>query len=408
MWPAALPAPLVHADPMVIVATTTTTTATPKLFAPNIPPGTWPAMALPVPFVLALPRGRDVGAEAAAELDVALRAWTRAACTSWRARFDGERAAVSADDGINAVLFHDDAWPPELIPGAVAQTVIHTDASGRYRDADIHLNGVDFRFSLDGAPGTLDLRSILVHELGHALGLGHSSDPRATMFATGSGLRWRSLEKDDVDGVCSLYPVTGSGGAGAGCETTPCPSPFLCVAGACQRAHEPRDVCSPCLRVTDACEAAGDDARCIDVGAGPTAGRVCGRACIGDVDCGSGFRCLATSTSGDLQCVSDTGCKNGASTCSTDADCKDSRCLAGACLGPANVSDAGADAASGEAGSADASSDAGAPLAPGGGGCSCEAATSSRSTSRWLPLTSLVAALGTLGALTARSRSRRP
>jgi hypothetical protein len=410
MWPAALPAPLVHADPMVIVATTaaqTTATpgaATPKLFAPNIPAGTWPATALPVLFVLALPRGRDVGAEAAAELDVASRAWTRPACTSWRARFDGERVAVAADDGVNAVLFHDDAWPAELVPGAVAQTVVHTDASGRYRDADIHLNGVDFRFSLDGAPGTLDLRSILVHELGHALGLGHSSDARATMFATGSGLRWRSLEKDDVDGVCSLYPVTG-GAAGTGCETTPCPSPFLCVAGACQRPHEPRDVCSPCLRVTDACEAAGDDARCIDVGAGAATGRVCGRACTGDVDCGAGFRCLATSTSGDLQCVSDTGCRNGASTCTADADCKDSRCLAGACLGPADVSDAGADSSPGDPGSADASGDAGAPLAPGGGGCSCEV-TSSRSASHWPPLTSLFAALVALGALVSRSTSR--
>ena len=401
MWLAALPDPLVHADPMVLEA--------PRLFAPNIPAGTWPAAALPVPFVLALPRGRDVGAEAAAEVDVAVRAWPHAACTSWRARFDGERAAVAADDGINVVLFHDDAWPAELLPGAVAQTVIHTDASGRYRDADIHINGVDFRFSLDGAPGTLDLRSILVHELGHALGLGHSSDPRATMFATGSGLRWRSLEKDDIDGVCSLYPVTGAAMAKSGCDTTPCPSPFLCVAGACQRPHEPRDVCSPCQRVTDACEAAGDDARCIDVdvgdGDGGSAGRVCGRGCTTDVDCGSGFRCVATSTSGDLQCVSDTACRNGASTCRTDADCKDSRCLAGACLGSAAATDAGPDAAAVDAGSADAGSDAGPQLAPGGGGCSCEA-TGARSPSRWPSLTSQFAALGALGALVSRWRSR--
>jgi MYXO-CTERM domain-containing protein len=402
MWLAALPAPLVHADPTVIVAP-----ATPKLFAPNIPSGTWPATALPVPFVLALPRSRDVGAAAAAELDVALRAWPHAACTAWSARFDGERAGVAADDGVNVVVFHDDAWPAELVPGAVAQTVVRTDASGRYRDADIHINGVDFRFSLDGAPGTLDLRSILVHELGHALGLGHSTDPRATMFATGSGLRWRSLEKDDVDGVCALYPVAGGTMAKSGCETTPCPSPFLCVAGECQRPHEPRDVCSPCQRVTDACEAAGDDARCIDIGGGANAGRVCGRGCTGDVDCGSGFRCVPTSTSGDLQCVSDDGCRNGASTCATDVDCKESRCIAGACLGPADVGDAGRDAATGDAGSADAGAghDAGAPLAPGGGGCSC-AVTGGGSPSRWLSITSLFAALGGLGALVWRAQAR--
>src|SRR4051812_28171657 len=76
-------------------------------FAPNLPAGTWPASALPVAFVLGLPRSRDVGVEAAAELDVALRTWTRVACTGWRARYDGERAVVAADDGVNVILFHD-------------------------------------------------------------------------------------------------------------------------------------------------------------------------------------------------------------------------------------------------------------------------------------------------------------
>jgi hypothetical protein len=398
MWPAALPAPPLYADPIVIVASSAATA--PKLFAPNIPAGTWPSAALPVAFVLALPRSRDGGAEAAAELDVALRAWPRASCTSWRARYDGERTAVAADDGVNVVLFHDDAWPAELIPGAVAQTVIHTDATGHYRDADIHLNGVDFRFSLDGAAGTLDLRSILTHELGHALGLGHSSDPRATMFATGSGLRWRSLEKDDIDGVCSLYPGTGT----SGCDATPCPSPFSCVADACQRPHERRDVCSPCTRVADACEAAGDTARCIDLGAGDDAGRACGRSCTTDGDCGSGFHCIATSTSGDLQCVSDTACRNGANTCATDADCTDSRCRGGACLGPADVGDAGPDA-SADAGLADAGSDAGATLAPGGSGCACELG-GTRPPSRWLSLAYVVGALGALGALALRRRAQ--
>lgn len=368
MWPA-LPPPTIHADPIVIVAPApgSRSAPVPPEFAPNIPAGTWPASALPVPFVLALPRSRDVGAEAAAELDVALRAWPRAACTSWRARYDGERAAVAADDGVNVVLFHDDAWPAQLVPGAVAQTVIHTDATGHYRDADIHVNGADFRFSLDGAPGTLDLRSILTHELGHALGLGHSDNPRATMFATGSGLRWRSLEKDDIDGVCSLYPGTGT----SGCEGAPCPAPFLCVASSCQRPRDLRDVCSPCERVPDACEAAGDDARCVDIGEGATAGRVCGRACATDAECGSAFHCIATTAAGDRQCVSDVGCRNGASPCAIDADCKDARCRGGACVGAAEAGDAGADGGAGDAGAKDGG--AGGVGPPADGGCSCRA-----------------------------------
>ena len=369
------------------------------MFAPNIPAGTWPEASVPVAFVLALPRSRDVGAQAAAELEVALRTWSRPGCTAWRARFDGERAvAVAADDGVNTVIFHDDAWPSELIPGAVAQTVVGADANGRYHDADIHLNGKDFRFSLDGHAGTQDLRSILIHELGHALGLGHADDPRATMFATGSGVRWRSLEKDDVDGVCTLYPGTGV----AGCEVTPCPASFLCVASTCQRPGDTRDVCSPCERVTGACEAAGDGARCVDVGEGATAGRVCGRECATDVECGGGFSCLATTAAGDRQCVSDSACRNGASPCKTDAECKDSRCVAGACVGDAPLMDAGPSDASFGDGGGDGGTTS---LDPGGDGCSCRLVSSEStppSDSRWRSALACLAAVALALALRKR------
>jgi hypothetical protein len=409
MWPMPLP------DPIVIVATPAANAAGTAgapgaggaggvhAFTLNIPAGTWPAAALPVPFVLALPRSRDVGAEAAAELQVALRAWPRVSCTAWRTRYDGERTAVAADDGVNVVLFHDDAWPAELSPGAIAQTVIHTDAGGQYRDADIHINGADFHFSLDGRDGTQDLLSILTHELGHALGLGHSADPRATMFATGSGLRWRSLEADDAAGVCSLYPGTGT----AGCEALPCPAPFLCVASTCQRPGDQRDVCSPCLRVDGACEAAGDDARCIDIGVGATAGRVCGRSCAADAECGAGFHCLATTAAGDLQCVSDVGCRNGASPCTMDAQCTNSTCRAGACLGPADPADAGADGGDGGSESADAGQDGGTAIEPGGGGCSCRAGAREPTTTTRPLMIVLAALLALLFARFCASRRRR-
>lgn len=53
-----------------------------------------------------------------------------------------------------------------------------------------------------------DKIAVLAHEIGHAIGLGHSEDTSALMYYRTVNLRKR-LGQDDVDGVSFLYPMRG-------------------------------------------------------------------------------------------------------------------------------------------------------------------------------------------------------
>src|SRR5262249_40085250 len=68
------------------------------------------------------------------------------------------------------------------------------------------------------------LREYATHELGHALGLGHSEYPDATMyaFAHNDG-RCASLKADDMAGITFLYPANDTGGGPLAISTTSLP-----------------------------------------------------------------------------------------------------------------------------------------------------------------------------------------
>jgi hypothetical protein len=75
-------------------------------------------------------------------------------------------------------------------------------------------------------------QSVESHELGHVLGLGHSSDPSALMYPTlSSSCRSaaRSLGSDDIAGIQSIYP---SSTPTPTPTPTPVPSPTVAVPGA--------------------------------------------------------------------------------------------------------------------------------------------------------------------------------
>jgi len=308
--------------PIVIVAPAA---AAPRAFTRQVPEGTW--AALPRALRLVLPFGPFTDQDALGEATVAARAWSEVPCSAVRLVVAGARGeSVTSGDGISHVIFHSEAWPPELVPRALAQTVVVVDGRGNLTDADVHVNGKDHTFSLDGRPGTADLRSIVTHELGHALGLGHSNDPIATMTAAASGTRFRTLEADDEAGACALYAGRGA----PRCPEAACPAPFVCVAGACERPSTPRTTCAPCVREADACDNAGAGARCVDL----DDGRVCARACDEAHPCGAGFTCRATTSAGDFQCIADDRCLALGVPCAPGASCGEGFvCAGGRCVG---------------------------------------------------------------------------
>uniref|UniRef100_A0A8C5Q726 Matrix metallopeptidase 20 n=1 Tax=Leptobrachium leishanense TaxID=445787 RepID=A0A8C5Q726_9ANUR len=129
-------------------------------------------------------------------LDMGLKAWSDAAPLNFIKANQGEAdIMISFETGD-----HGDSYPFDGPRGTLA----HAFAPGEGLGGDTHFDNAERWTS--GTNG-FNLFTVAAHEFGHALGLGHSSDPSALMYPT---YKYQHpigfhLPKDDVKGIQALY-----------------------------------------------------------------------------------------------------------------------------------------------------------------------------------------------------------
>lgn len=278
-----------------------------------------------VPFSMTDPGSTDLGADTTeAQVQDGMLDWTRVSCTSLTASYEG-RTSVRPDpfDGRSVIGWVESGWGYDSSAIGVTQPQF---SGGRIREADMEMNGVNFTWvTTPGRGGNVNTYSIVLHEGGHYYGLDHSSEPSAAMYFAYSG-GVDALGTDDQNGICALYP-----GSGSDCTTTGCPSGQTCTGGECVAVMGDGNVCSPCTSSED-CTAG----YCLEY---PDGG-FCGANCSGAGDCGAGEMCITVSSRIPAQCIRVSG---GAPSCAGvtpmgctgDGDCEpDEMCVlsSGACV----------------------------------------------------------------------------
>jgi hypothetical protein len=153
---------------------------------------------------------------------------------------DCNRVQYNSDQGNqHVIIFDDDIWPHNDANNTLGLTTVTYDPeTGEMYDADMEINATVPLSIVDPVPPAgYDFESIITHETGHFLGMAHSGDERATMFAHYSPgtSTMRVLTDDDVKGICTIYPpggirtvdvsVPGANASGQMPETTCDPTP---------------------------------------------------------------------------------------------------------------------------------------------------------------------------------------
>ena len=158
------------------------------------------------------------------DVQAAMDAWSRGG-GSLRVTYGGTTngCGVQVADGVNTISFNncDNYFAVSqscagilAVSGIVRYMPTQTTTIGGTRFAKAIESNMSFNpYGLCNFSNRCQVQEIITHEMGHALGLGHSSDSSATMAAyVHFDNRCASLMPDDVQGIKTIYPG-GTGGS---------------------------------------------------------------------------------------------------------------------------------------------------------------------------------------------------
>jgi hypothetical protein len=133
----------------------------------------------------------------------------------------GSSATSYAPTG-NAIVYCDSNFASDTglsassIPGVAASA--NMSSSGQIQGVLLVLNVQSGATASITNLSTDEVKTVLTHEIGHCLGLGHSSDYNALMYYSTNSTRQAVLAKDDIDGLTYLYPNQQLGTSVLGCS----------------------------------------------------------------------------------------------------------------------------------------------------------------------------------------------
>lgn len=189
----------------------------------------WKTDTIPMAPILPSPGAAGgLGDEAAfAAIGRAMDRWNAIPCDHVQFRMDESVSTIGEvgwTDGTNRLGFQGDLFGEDDSHTIAVTMLFFEENPIRIEEADIYFNTKHHGFTLTDDPceAEVDLEGVAFHELGHVLGLDHTSYPEGSMFPyyTCGFLGTRTPTIDEARGICAIYggklpegyePVPGGG-----------------------------------------------------------------------------------------------------------------------------------------------------------------------------------------------------